>query len=85
MIEPYNLNTNNNLNQMLGNMMENTFFFLIILLTVWIFVSLIMWLIRKPYKIRKSNQVWNEEFNNKCFNTNFYISNTNYYYTFKMN
>lgn len=26
MIEPYNLDTNNNLNQMLGNMMENAFF-----------------------------------------------------------
>lgn len=27
MIEPYNLETNTNLNQMLENMMENTFFF----------------------------------------------------------
>lgn len=26
MIEPYNLDTNNNLNRMLGNMMENAFF-----------------------------------------------------------
>lgn len=53
MIEPYNLDTNNNLNQMLGNMMENAFFFLIILFTVWIFVSLIIWLFGSRIKSEK--------------------------------
>ena len=50
MIEPYNYN---NLNQMLGNMMENAFFFLIILFTVWIFVSLIIWLFGSRIKSEK--------------------------------
>ena len=53
MIEPYNLDTNNNLNQMLGNMMENAFFFLIILFAVWIFVSLIIWLFGSRIKSEK--------------------------------
>lgn len=52
MIEPYNLDTNNNLNQMLGNMMENAFF-LIILFAVWIFVSLIIWLFGSRIKSEK--------------------------------
>lgn len=55
MIEPYNLETNSSINLMFGNIMENTFFFLIISLTVLIFTSLIIWLIRKPYKIQKNN------------------------------
>lgn len=57
MIEPYNIN-NSNWDFMLGNMMEYTFIFLVVLLTVWIFVSLIIWLIRKLFKIRESNKIW---------------------------
>lgn len=57
MIEPYNIN-NSNLDFMIGNMMEYTFILLVVLLTVWIFVSLIIWLIRKLFKIRESNKIW---------------------------
>lgn len=76
MIEPYNLETNSSMNLMLGEMMEKTFFFLIIFITICIFASLVIWLIRKPYKIRKSNKIWCEEFYNMYFNTSFYTSNT---------
>ena len=62
MIEPYNINNSNLVpkgNVRMGrNMMEYTFIFLVVLLTVWIFVSLIIWLIRKLFKIRESNKIW---------------------------
>ena len=57
MIEPYDLN-NMNFNISAGNLVEKTFLFLVIFITIWIYLSLIIWLIRKPFKIRKSNKIW---------------------------
>lgn len=51
MIEPYNLETNSSVNLMLGDIVEKVFFFIIISTTILIFVSLLIWRIRKPYKI----------------------------------
>ena len=53
MIEPYQLE-NSNLNLMLGNMMENVFFFSIILITIWIFVSLTIWVFGAKVKSEKT-------------------------------
>lgn len=75
MIEPYDIN-NSNLNLMIGNMMEKAFFFLIILVTVWIFISLTIWLIRRLFKIRKSNKIRCEEFYFKCIIAGIYNSNS---------
>lgn len=76
MIEPYSLDSNSNLNLMLDNLMENTFYFSIKVLTLWIFISLIIWVIRSQNKIRKSNKIWSEEFYNKCNFRNYYNSNS---------
>ncbi len=53
MIEPYQLE-NSNLNLMLGNMMENAFFFSVILITIWIFVSLTIWVFGAKVKSEKA-------------------------------
>ena len=63
MIEPYQLESSN-LNLMLGNMMEKAFFFLIIvfrmqnifaiILTIWIFVSLTIWVFGAKIKSEKT-------------------------------
>lgn len=58
MIEPYDLSSNSNLSQMFDGVVENTFYVLLTLSVVWLIGSLIIWLIRKPYKIRKSNKIW---------------------------
>ena len=82
MIEPYNLDTNSNMNLVLGTIMEKAFFFLIILITTWIFVSLVIWLIRKPHKIRKDNKIWCKKLCSKHINTISYLNNTNDYSLF---
>lgn len=58
MIEPYNLSENSNISLMFDGIMEKAFFTLVILTTVWLIGSLIFWLIRKLYKIRKGNKIW---------------------------
>ena len=75
MIEPYSLDSNSNLNLMLDNLMGNTFYFSIKVLTIWIFISLIIWVIRSQNKIRKSNKIWSEEFYNKYNFRYYYNSN----------
>lgn len=52
MIETYNIN-NSGLNPMMNNFMEKCFFFIIIAITVWIFSSLIIWLIGAKIKSEK--------------------------------
>lgn len=53
MIEQYNLE-NSNLSAILNNIMENTFFYLIMLLTICIFFSLTIWLIGAKIKSEKT-------------------------------
>lgn len=63
MIEPYNLNSDTNgLDLMLGSMVKNTFFFIVIFLAALIIINLLVWLIRNQNKIRKSFKIWDEEF-----------------------
>lgn len=52
MIEPYNLE-NSNLNLFTNNLMEKSFFFLLILTTIWIFVVLIILFIGGKIKSEK--------------------------------
>lgn len=54
MIKPYNLEANSSMNLILGNMMKNTFFFLIIFITIWIFISLIIWQFGSRIKSEKT-------------------------------
>lgn len=75
MIEPYSFD-NSNLNLMFNGLMENTFYFSIIILTTWIFISLFIWLIRSQNKVRKSNKIWSEEFYNKSNSRDIYNSNS---------
>lgn len=58
MIKLYDSGTNSSIDMMIGNIMENIFFSLVIFLTIWIFASLLIWLIRKLYKIRENNKMW---------------------------
>lgn len=53
MIEPYNIN-NSGLNSMMNNFMEKSFFFIIIFITIWIFSSLIIWLVGAKIKSEKT-------------------------------
>ena len=74
MIEPYNLSENSNISLMLDGIMEKTFFALVILITIWLIGSLIFWLIRKLYKVRKGNKIWYKKFYNKRSNTDLYTN-----------
>lgn len=78
MIPTYDVNNiTGNLDIMFQNIMRICFIFTIILLTIWIIVSLLIWLFRCQKEIRKSNQIWNKEFYNNI-NTNYlYISSSN--------
>ncbi len=65
LIPTYNVNDlTGNLDVMLQNVMQVGFTTTVILLTVWMITSLIIWLFRSQKEIRKSNQIWNKEFYN---------------------
>ena len=78
MIPTYDVNNiTGNLNIVFQNIMRICFIFSIVLLTTWLIVSLLIWLFRCQQKIRKSNKIWDKEFNNN-FNINFiYTCSTN--------
>lgn len=78
MIPTYNLeNITGGLDIIFQNIMRIGFFITIIILTIWIIMSLLIWLFRSQEKIRKSNKIWNKEFyNNFSINYN-YTSRTN--------
>lgn len=65
MIPTYDMNSmTGNLDIMFQNIMKVGFIFSISLLTIWMIVSLIIWLFRSQKEVRKSNKVWNKEFYN---------------------
>ena len=78
MIPTYNLeNITGGLDIIFQNIMRIGFFITIIILTIWIIMSLLIWLFRSQEKIWKSNKIWNKEFyNNFSINYN-YTSRTN--------
>ena len=60
MIPTYDVNNlTGNLDTMFQNVMKIGFVISIILLTIWIIVSLLIWLFRSQKKVRKSNKIWN--------------------------
>lgn len=65
MIPTYDVNNlTGNLDTMFQNIMKVGFTITVVLLTIWIIVSLLIWLFRSPEKIRKSNKVWNKKLYN---------------------
>lgn len=78
MIPTYDVNNlTGNLDTMFQNMMKIGFGISIILLTIWIIVSLLIWLFRSQKKVRKSNKIWNKElYNNFSINSD-YTNRTN--------
>lgn len=63
MIPTYDVNNlTGNLDTMFQNMMKIGFVISIVLLTIWIIVSLLIWLFRSQKEIWKSNKIWNKEF-----------------------
>ena len=58
MIPTYDVNNlTGNLDTMFQNMMKIGFGISIVLLTIWIIVSLLIWLFRSQKKVRKSNNL----------------------------
>ena len=78
MIPTYDVNNlTGNLDTMFQNMMKIGFVISIVLLTIWIIVSLLIWLFRSQKKVRKSNKIWNKElYNNFSINSD-YTNRTN--------
>ena len=65
MIPTYDVNSiTGNLDTMFQNIMKVGFILSISLLTIWMIVSLVIWLFRSQKEVRKSNKVWNKEFYN---------------------
>lgn len=59
MIPTYDIeNLTGGLDAMFQNVMKIGFTISVILLTVWIVASLLIWLFRSQEKIRKSNKIW---------------------------
>ena len=78
MIPTYNVNNlTGNLDTMFQNMMKIGFGISIVLLTIWIIVSLLIWLFRSQKEVRKSNKIWNKEFYNNFNISSNYTNNTN--------
>ncbi len=78
MIPTYDVNNlTGNLDTMFQNMMKIGFGISIVLLTIWIIVSLLIWLFRSQKKVRKSNKIWNKEFYNNFNISSNYTNNTN--------
>ena len=65
MIPTYDIDSiTGNLDTMFQNIMKVGFIFSISLLTIWMIVSLVIWLFRSQKEVRKSHKVWNKEFYN---------------------
>ena len=78
MIPTYDVNNlTGNLDTMFQNMMKIGFVISIVLLTIWIIVSLLIWLFRSQKEVRKSNKIWNKEFYNNFNISSNYTNNTN--------
>lgn len=78
MIPTYDVNNlTGNLDTMFQNMMKIGFVISIILLTIWIIVSLLIWLFRSQKEVRKSNKIWNKEFYNNFNISSNHTNNTN--------
>ena len=78
MIPSYDVNNlTGNLDTMFQNMMKIGFGISIVLLTIWIIVSLLIWLFRSQKEVRKSNKIWNKEFYNNFNISSNYTNNTN--------
>ena len=78
MIPTYDLdNLTRNLDTMFQNIMKIGFIVSVVLLTIWIIVSLLIWLFRSQEAIRKSNKIWNKEFYNILNFNNNNFSDTN--------
>ena len=77
MIPTYDVNNlTGNLDIMCQNIMRIGFTISIVLFTIWIIVSLLIWLFRSQKEIWKSNKIWDKEFyNNFSINYN-HIRNT---------
>ena len=77
MIPTYDVNNlTGNLDIMFQNIMRIGFTISIELFTIWIIVSLLIWLFRSQKEIWKSNKIWDKEFyNNFSINYN-HIRNT---------
>ena len=56
------------------NIMKVSFLVTIILLTIWIILSLLIWLFRSQKEIWKSNKIRDKEFHNN-FGINYYCAN----------
>ena len=82
MIPTYDVNNiTGNLDIIFQNMMRVCFIFSVVILTIWLVASLLIWLFRGQKEIRKSNKIWNKKFNNN-FNINYtytYSTNNNKY------
>lgn len=82
MIPTYDVNNiTGNLEIIFQNMMRVCFIFSVVVLTIWLVASLLIWLFRCQKEIRKSNKIWNKKFNNN-FNINYtytYSTNNNKY------
>ena len=78
MIPTYDVNNlTGNLDTMFQNMMKIGFGISIVLLTIWIIVSLLIWLFRSQKEVRKSNKIWNKEFYNNFNISSNYTNRTN--------
>ena len=78
MIPTYDVNNlTGNLDTMFQNMMKIGFGISIVLLTIWIIVSLLIWLFRSQKEVRKSNKIWNKEFYNNFSINSYYTNRTN--------
>lgn len=78
MIPTYEVNNlTGNLDTMFQNVMKIGFVISIILLTIWIIVSLSIWLFRSQKEVRKSNKIWNKEFYNNFNISSNHTNNTN--------
>lgn len=77
MIPIYNVNDlTGGLDIMFQNVMKIGFTIAIIILTIEIILSLLIWLFRSQEKIRKSNKIWDKEFYSIFSVNSYYISNT---------
>lgn len=78
MIPTYDVNNlTGNLDTMFQNMMKIGFIISIVLLTIWIIVSLLIWLFRSQKEVRKSNKIWNKEFYHNFNISSNYTNHTN--------
>lgn len=77
MIPTYNIeNITGGLDIIFQNIMRIGFIITVIILTMWIIISLLIWLFRSQEKIRKSNKIWNKEFYNNFSINSFHIGST---------